>query len=283
MKEEIISAIERYVTKNGNNWSEVINDYWFEKPITQFASADDPLFAEYKKIIGEYHLTPKEVFELAFGQGSYHGGTVISVVLPINERIRKSNGRQTDWPSREWALLRTYQVAFFKDLTDFIVKILSEKGYKAVSPYHSPWFKMINEPDSGPASNWSERHIAYAAGLGTFSLNDAFITEKGIAVKLVSVVTELKIQPDKRTAKHYQGNCLYCSQDVCGACIKRCPVNAITKQGHNKIVCYKYAYGEEAKNVSESYGGNREVGAGCGLCQTSVPCEDRNPVGILGE
>jgi len=38
----------------------------------------------------------------------------------------------------------------------------------------------------GPASSWSERHAAYAAGLGTFSLNDALITPKGIAHRLGS-------------------------------------------------------------------------------------------------
>jgi len=53
----------------------------------------------------------------------------------------------------------------------------------------------MDEANSGPSSNWSERHIAYAAGMGTFSLNDAFITEKGIAIKLLSVVTELEIFP----------------------------------------------------------------------------------------
>lgn len=277
MKDLIREEIKKYVLTCKTNWSEEINDYWFDEPITQFALADDPLFEEYKKIIGEYHLTPREAFELTFGKGSYHGGTVISIVLPINERIRKSNGGQKEWPSKEWALLRTFQVSFFSELANFLVKFLNEKGYKAVAPYQSEYFKRVNEPKTGPSSNWSERHIAYVAGLGTFSLNDAFITEKGIAIKLVSVVTDFEVAPDKRKAKDYRENCLFCSQGSCGACIKRCPVGAISKEGHDKIKCYKYAYGEDAKNLAESYGGNREVGAGCGLCQTNVPCEGLNP------
>ena len=265
-----------------SNWSEEINDHWFDEPIIKFASADDPLFEEYKKIIGNYHLTPREVFELVFGEGTYNGGTVISVVLAINEKIRKSNGMQTEWPSKEWALLRTFQVMYFREITKYVENFLNERGYRTISPYHSEWFKTIDEPDSGkalgPTSNWSERHIAYAAGLGTFSINDAFITEKGIAIKLVSVVTELKLTPDIRTAKNHTENCLLCSKGICGACIKRCPVNAISKEGHDKMKCYKYAYGEEAKKLAASYGGNYAVGAGCGLCQTNVPCEGKNPI-----
>lgn len=282
METLIKSQIKKYVLENRNNWFAEINDRWFDEPIINFASADDPLFEEYKKIIGNYHLTPKEIFELSFGEGSYHGGTVVSVVLPINEKIRKSNGVEKEWPSKEWALLRTYQVMYFREITKYIENFLNERGYRTLSPYHSEWFKKIDEPTSGqalgPTSNWSERHIAYAAGLGTFSINDAFITEKGIAIKLISVVTELKLTPDSRTAKNHRENCLLCSKGICGACIKRCPVNAITKDGHDKMKCYKYAYGEDAKKLAASYGGNSAVGAGCGLCQTNVPCEGKNPI-----
>ena len=37
------------------------------------------------------------------------------------------------------------------------------------------------------ASDWSERHAAYAAGLGTFGLTRALITEKGIAGRFGSL------------------------------------------------------------------------------------------------
>lgn len=277
MEELVRNQVKKYVAEGENNWISEIGERCFEEPIVQFASAEDPLFKEYKKIIGAYHLTPQEAFELSFGAGSYQGGTVISVVLPINEKIRQSNGKQTTWPSKEWALLRTSEVKYFTDVAEFLIDLLQLKGYRSVAPYHSELFKVVNEP-KGPSSNWSERHIAYAAGLGTFSINDAFITEKGIAVKLLSVVTELKLTPDRREAKTHTGNCLLCSKGTCGACIKRCPVNAISAEGHDKIKCYQYTYGEEAKKLAESYGGNREVGAGCGLCQTNVPCQSRNPM-----
>ena len=277
MEDLIRSQIRKYVLEGENNWFPEIHDRWFDEPIVQFASADDPLFEEYKEKIGDYHLTPQEIFELSFGVGSYQGGTVISVVLPINEKIRQSNARQTIWPSKEWALLRTNEVKYLADSTNFLIELLNAKGYRSISPSRSEWFKMVKEP-KGPSSNWSERHIAYAAGLGTFSINDAFITEKGIAVELLSVVTELELTPDRREAKSHTENCLFCSKEICGACIKRCPVNAITVEGHDKIKCYNYAYGEESKKLAQSYGGNPAVGAGCGLCRTKVPCQSRNPM-----
>jgi epoxyqueuosine reductase len=278
MKNLIKSEIKKYVLESKNNWFEEISDHYFDEPIIKFASADDPLFKEYKEIIGNHHFTPMEVFELAFGEGSYKRGTVISIVLPINEKIRKSNRTQTEWASKEWTLARTFgDEIFIKEFAKYLENLLNEMGHKTIAPYASQWFN-IQGTALGPTSNWSERHIAYVAGLGTFSINDAFITEKGIAIKLISVVTELELTPDIREAKNHTENCLLCNNGICGACINRCPVNAISKAGHDKIKCMQYVYGEESRKLAESYGGSPKAGSGCGLCQTGVPCEGRNPI-----
>lgn len=276
VKDLIKNEIKKYVLESKENWLEEINDHYYDEPIVKFASADDPLFEEYKKIIGSDHLTPGEAFEIFFGKDSYHGGTVISVVLSINEKIRKSNAAQKEWASKEWALLRAFTDGFSKGLDEYLVDFLKQKGYKAVAPAAQEWFKIYGTA-SGPSSNWSERHIAYAAGLGTFGINDGFITEKGIAIRLTSVVTDLKLTPDVREAKSHTENCLLLSEGICGACIKRCPADALSKGGHDKIKCYKYVYGDESRKLAESYGGNPTVGSGCGLCQTKVPCECKNP------
>ncbi|WML34482.1 hypothetical protein [Clostridium sp. OS1-26] len=274
MENLIKNEIERYFKESKENWFEEIKDTYYEEPIINFADTEDPLFQEYKKIIGEHHFTPKEAFELAFGEGTYKGGTVISVVLPINEKTRKSNRAQKKLASKEWALTRASG-----DFAKYLESYLNKMGYRTIAPHLSEWFK-IHGDGSDLTSNWSERHIAYAAGLGTFSINDAFITEKGIAVKLISVVTELKLTPDVRVAKNHTENCLLCSKGICGACIKRCPVNAISKEGHDKIKCHKYAYGDALSKLAESYGESPKPGSGCGLCQTGVPCEGKNPIRI---
>lgn len=94
MENLIKNEIKRYFKESKENWFEEINDTYYEEPIIGFADTEDPLFEEYKKIIGEHHFTPKEAFELAFGGGSYKGGTVISIVLPINQKTIKSNRTQ---------------------------------------------------------------------------------------------------------------------------------------------------------------------------------------------
>jgi epoxyqueuosine reductase QueG len=128
----------------------------------------------------------------------------------------------------------------------------------------------------GLASTWSERHAAFASGLGTFGLSDGFITERGIAHRCGSVVTDVVIIPTRRIHAGHLGNCLYFHDGSCGACIKRCPVMAFSRQGHDKEKCKAYVYGELRSVAGEQYG---VMETGCGLCQTKVPCESRNPVG----
>lgn len=55
----------------------------------------------------------------------------------------------------------------------------------------------------------------------------------------------------------------------CGACIKRCPVNAISENGHDKVKCYKRAYVDAPNEFGVSQ---------CSLCQTKLTCEFKNPI-----
>lgn len=276
----ISNEIKQFVKNSSDNIFREINGHYFDEPIVQFASADNPLFEEYKEIIGEYHLTPKEILKDTFSERADTYGTVISIVLPINSMSRMSNQREKEFGSKEWALTRYYGDELFVDkLVEHIIAYLKSNDYWGIAPSRSGYFhrKMIGQDIS---SNWSERHIAFAAGLGTFSINDGFITEKGIAVKLVSILTDANIPQSEQVYHHYQQNCLWCSKGTCGACMKRCPVGAITEKGHDKIKCYMHCYGDSSKEIAKKYGGSSEFGSGCGLCQTGVPCEYRNPIKV---
>ena len=57
-----------------------------------------------------------------------------------------------------------------------------------------------DEPVYG--SMWSERHVAYVCGLGTFGLSKGIITRRGMAGRFCSLVTELELDADIRP---YQG------------------------------------------------------------------------------
>ena len=256
------------------------NMFIFDEPLVQFAAGDDPIFTEYKTIIDPTHLTPREAlaknFDKSPGDIPAHL-SVISWILPITSKIRESNRRRTLTPSRLWSYTRWYGEKFNNAIREHVVKLLTEEGHRAVAPVLQPYFKSIEyNEEKGYYSNWSERHIAYAAGLGTFSLSDGFITERGIAQRCGSAVTTLELPASPRTAKSPYSNCLF-YVGKCTACIARCPGGAITENGHDKLRCRTYQR-EDIGYITKKY----DVGtAGCGLCQVKVPCEFRNPAGKL--
>ncbi len=242
---------------------------YFDAPLVGFADANDPLFESYKEIIGPFYQTPAEVFDRE-GSGPLKEGCVISWTMPIASHIRKTNAKEDRFPSRSWTHTRDFGQQFIGKLTQELVAWLNARGVRALVPK----FEVRNDPRVGFTSNWSERHTAYAAGLGTFSLNDALITERGIAHRLSSVVVEHSIAATPRTKELY-ANCLFLTKGTCGKCIERCPAGAITKEGHDKNICKSYCYGAVVDAVADKYG---VAITGCGLCQTGVPCESRNPV-----
>jgi len=248
----------------------------FEEPLIRYANADDYLFTQYKTIIAPAHLTPREAVAQALGKKPEELSarlSVVSYILPIALNTRKTNREEKEYPSRLWAYTRWYGEKFNDALRVYIVKLLTEKGYPAVAPVLQPYFTQFNN-EKGPYSNWSERHIAYAAGQGTFSLSDGFITEKGIAHRCGSVVTDLAIKPTLRTANTAFSNCIFYFNGSCKACIARCPAGAITEAGHNKNKCREYQSVQFRTMREQLQVGN----TGCGLCQTKVPCEFKNPV-----
>ncbi len=277
--EEEIKAFAR--TSLLNHMPTLNNISIFDEPLVHFADGDDPIFTKYKTVIDANHLTPREALAKTSDKNPEDIPACISVIswiLPIVSKARESNRQQTIIPSRFWSYTRWYGEKFNDALRKHAVKLLTEMGYLAVAPVAEPYFKtMTNE--KGNYSNWSERHIAYAAGLGTFSLSDGFITERGIAQRCGSVVTDLVLPPSPRTAPNHYSNCLFYVNRTCNACIARCPARAITETGHDKIKCHEYLY-SELHYLKEKY----DVGTtSCGLCQTKVPCEFRNPAKNVGK
>jgi len=273
MVENVIAAITDFVKESPENRLPDRDEPYFAEPLVAFASAADPIFAEYKKIIGDFHQTPQEVLCSVHGAAA-RAATVICWVLPISPAIRLSNRPEKEFPSQEWALTRQYGEAFNNLLRRHVVEWLQASGHRAAAPLLAPGWRVVGDAPVGIASSWSERHAAYAAGLGTFSLNDALITPRGIAHRVGSVVTDLPLPASARIAPNHLDNCLRYRNGSCGACIARCPAGAITDQGHDKQRCFDYVYRVVPERVGRSWGIKE---TGCGLCQTAVPCEERIP------
>ena len=274
----IEQEIKEFARTSPVNRMPFIEDYIiFDEPLVKFADGDDSIFTEYKSIIASTHLTPREALAKAYSKNPKDIPahlSVVSWILPISERTRKSNRSETLVPSRLWSHTRWYGEKFNEALREHAVEVLTELGYLAVAPFLQPYFK-IDRNEKGPYSNWSERHIAYAAGHGTFSLSDGLITERGIAHRCGSVATDLVLPASPRTAESPYSNCLFYAGVSCNACIKRCPAGAISEKGHDKIKCQAYLR-DIGYSASKEYDNDRSI-AGCGLCQVKVPCEFQNP------
>ncbi|MDX9871455.1 MAG: 4Fe-4S binding protein [Clostridia bacterium] len=223
----------------------------FDKPIIKVADAADPLFDKLKSpaVIGEHYLLPAEWLPEA--------RSVLSILLPFTEEVRKSNYTGTH-PSIEWLYGRIEGQCLVLETSRYLRDEIMKAGVKAVVPAADPRFVLINR-----CSNWSERHAAFIAGQGTFGLNKSLISSRGTAARYGSVITSLNLEPDLRD---YQDIYEYCT--LCGSCIPRCPSGAITKEGKNIPPCADYL-DEMGKIYHPRYA--------CGKCQTSVPCEYSRP------
>lgn len=261
--------LDVFHTVNGNEITETEESFvMFDMPILGVGAAEDPLFEEYKKpgIIGPWFLKPAEWLPGA--------KTVVSIFFPFSEQVRKSNRGSVDVPSQEWAYGRIEGQAFTKDCITEISNRLSEAGIPNLVPLLDERFAQVNAgnrfqeydcvTEKTYGSNWSERHAAYVCGLGTFGLSKGIITEKGMAGRFASIIIAEEIPADERP---YTEIYEYCT--MCGACVRRCPVQAISlEEGKNHNICHGWLM--KTKELCAPR-------FGCGLCQTKVPCENRIP------
>jgi epoxyqueuosine reductase QueG len=269
----------------------IINEFWAEAPsgrqaesgepfwdapLVGFARGDDPLFAHLKDDIGPFLWTPLEAFRLAFPDQDLAAAdlTVISYVLPQTAATRQDQRRETAYPAERWARSRHFGENFNCELRLHLAARLTAAGHPAVAPERLPDFDYRRSARRGIASNWSERHAAHIAGLGTFGLSDGLITARGKAVRLGSVVAAIAIPPTPRPYPDHQAWCLWFARGTCGACIGRCPVDAITFSGHDKDQCRQYIREVTAPYATAQFGTGATP---CGLCQVGIPCEGRKP------
>ena len=235
----------------------------YDEPIFAVGAADDPLFVELRSpgVVGPEAALPTDWLEDA--------KSVLSFFLPFSERVRHSNREELSRASDEWLHGRIEGQLALNGLGAHISALLRETGASAVYPSGDGGFHMI----APYASNWSERHVAYVCGLGTFGLSRGLITRKGVAGRFGSVVTSAELPV---TVREYQGPFEYCT--MCGKCQKNCPVQAIDLtrgviDGKDQLTCGPFV---QASHLPP-HGPNQRVRYGCGKCQVGVPCETGIP------
>ena len=259
MQEMINETIATLLQGEENHFQDGSGWPIFRNFILGIADAQDPIFAEFasnKSIHGD-NLLP--------GAFLPEARRVVVYFLSYSDEVVDSN-KAGGAPSFGWLYGRIEGEAFNCLVRDQLAAMLREAGYQAVVPALTPRYNVL----PNYLSTWSERHAAYAAGLGSFGLSRSFITPLGSAGRLASVITDC---PLPITATHRPApfaHCLHFSRGICGACIKRCPAEAITSSGMVKTHCSELLDRVLAEN-SPRYG--------CGKCQTKVPCSRGIPLG----
>ena len=264
-KETIISSAVDFTRESSLNFvseeaaisPKYIGLKMFEAPIFAFGKADDDIYVRFKspEVIGEHHMAPDEWLTGA--------KTVISFFLPYSDRIKTANSTDIKWPADEWLHGRIEGQKFVRSLTIHIAKMLQDAGFDSLAPSLDKRFRSGTD-ENKHTSNWSERHAAFACGLGTFGLSKGLITEKGLCGRFGSVLTKLDLPADGRPYSDVYEYCI-----MCGLCIAQCPVHDISfERGKDFKPCAEFLDIVLQKHKPRY---------GCGKCQVSVPCESGRP------
>lgn len=234
----------------------------YDDPIVKIGSADDELWEELKapEAIGLLFRTPKEWMAQA--------KCVVSYFAPFSDYVVEGNCADAVDVGNGWLYARVEGQQMLTEINHFLERWFESQGVKALSPYASDQFRYVFEAGSCDqiedkslsfTSNWSERHVAYVCGMGTFGLSKGLITERGVAGRFGSVIIDAGLPI---TPRSYSDIYEYCT--MCGACM-RCPGGAITLEGgKSHIACSSYV-----NKMRELYAPR----FGCGKCQVKVPCQ----------
>ena len=253
MYNNIIKAIKSAIIDYGiNNQS----SYFWKEPIIEIISANDNKLNILKKAISAEHFMPNDILPDA--------KSIISFFIPFQDSIVKNNIEGT-MASKEWAMAYIKTNDLIKIINENIEKLMTKKGYKTgkiPATHNFDKDKLI--------SNWSHRHIAYIAGIGTFGINNMLITKNGCCGRFGSIVINYKFN-EYRQDIEIKEKCINKVNGSCGICINKCIVNAYENNKFNRHKCYKQCLENDEFHKTN---GNASV---CGKCIVGLPCSVKEP------
>ena len=252
MYNEIINTIKSALTEYAE---ENKHRNWWKEPLIEIIPADDEKIISLKKIVSSDHLLPHDILPEA--------QSIISFFIPYHEDIVKSNIDGT-MASQQWAAAYIGTNELIKHISDTIEKLMERNGYKTgkIPATHNFNAKTL-------MSNWSHRHVAYIAGLGTFGINNMLITKNGCCGRFGSIIISCKLE-EYREINALKEKCLHKLNGSCGICQKKCVVNAY-ENNFNRFTCYTQCL----KNGEL----HRALGLAdvCGKCLVGLPCSTTEP------
>ncbi len=129
------------------------------------------------------------------------------------------------------SMIETTPSVLYSELYNTTNRMLDEIGYRMANLLNTQGFRAhffprdcygdISVLVKKPEAPFSHVIAGYYAGLGTIGMNHALLTkEYGPRIRLVSVITDAEVAPDKMIEKDI---CIRCGQ-----CVKSCPIQAFT-------------------------------------------------------
>lgn len=259
----------------------------FGRPVMGVVDASDGIFEVFRRVVNPRHIRPEDLLR-ALWPGFDMGASVkvVSWALPFSREIFVSN-RGGEWPSDLYSVARNNGAALVDSALSRIIRTLRARGCAAAAPALTEEYDAFRSPEFTFSSTWSERHVAYAAGLGRFGLNGCLMTALGTNVRFASIVTSLPLEVTVGQRPDHRAPCLEDGGASCGLCLERCPVQAISPAGLDKEKCYERRLTIRQKFLAPYSmkfhlfpspivkNGRRESGfsLGCALCLSGVPCE----------
>lgn len=248
MKSLIADKIIEYV-KNYPALKNVEN-IWKE-PVVGFADANGSYIRALKEIVAPAHLLPEDFME--------NPNIIISYYIPFTEELAALNlNVEGNLAAQEWSDAYNLTNTMIADISQYVSDLLTDMGYRAVPPTGVVFDKELI------LSNWSQRHIAYAAGLGTFGINNMLISEKGCCGRYGSVIADIPVEPDSILTEE---RCLYKKNGSCKKCVQNCFSGALTTEGFDRKKCFEICMINDARTGADV----------CGKCDIDIPCAFKAP------
>lgn len=246
IRQRLVDVITAFMEEERKNHK--FKTRW-KKPLVGFADAKGEGFARLREIVTEGHYQAEDFLPEA--------NVVVSYFLPFNVLVPESNvgGRIA---SEDWSTAYSETNSMAGRLNDHLVEALGRMGYRAAVPQDILMIPGILK------SNWSQRHIAYLAGLGTFGLNNMLITEEGCCGRFFSVVADIPVIPDHPRELEA---CLYKRDGSCCLCTRACPTGALRIENFDREACQQMCDENQAFSGSDC----------CGKCLVGLPCSTRTP------
>jgi epoxyqueuosine reductase len=227
----------------------------YRKPLVGFADAEDPRFAELRRVVEPTHMLPADLLPGA--------RSVISFFLPFAPEIVEANARHEKKVAAEWATAYVETNDLLAHITNRLIELLADQGIRAAGEPPTDNFDPVTL-----ISKWAHKSVAVIAGIGSFGVHHLVITDAGCGGRFGSLVIDAEL-PIERTEP--RNRCLYKHNGSCLECVSRCPVNALDEnRGLDKQLCWKRCLG--VAKIFEHIG-TAQVCCKCGVgvCALKAP------------